>query len=178
MKVNRRIAIKQLAVISAVAVLAPSCSTGKGPSRLFKNIKATEDHDSLITALADTILPKSSTPGAVELKVPEFMAKMIDDCMKEEDQIKWLGGANKFDAEIQESAGKLFSDLNAEERLKVLTEWETNDHSDDELKVFYKTTRSLAIRGYTSSGYFMTTIQHYNIIPGAFKGCISINNPS
>lgn len=177
MIVNRRIALKQLAAISAVAVFAPSCST-KGPSTLFKRISATEDHDALISAIADTLFPKSSTPGAVELKVPEFMAKMIDDCMPKEDQLKWIGGANKFDAEVEKSAGKLFADLSADERLKVLTEWETNDHADDELKLFYRTTRGLAIRGYTSSEYFMTNVQHYNIIPGPFKGCVSVNNPS
>lgn len=106
------------------------------------------------------------------------MAKMIDDCMSKEDQIKWMGGASKFDAEVEKSAGKLFADLTPDERLKVLTEWETNDHADEELKLFYRTTRSLAIRGYTSSEYFMTSVQHYNIIPGPFKGCISITNPS
>ncbi len=177
MKINRRIAIKQLAAISAVAVLAPSCSSA-GPSKLFKRLAATEDHDALLSAIADTLLPKSSTPGAVELKVPEFMARMIDDCATKEDQLKWLGGANKFDAEMEKSAGKLFSKLNADERLKALTEWESIKHEDEELNFFYQSTRSLAIRGYTSSEYFMTTVQNYNILPGAFKGCVPVNNPS
>lgn len=177
MKVTRRIALKQLAAISAVAVLAPSCSAPR-PSKLFKNFAATEDHDALLSAIADTLLPKSSTPGAAELKVPEFVARMIDDCATKEDQLKWTGGANKFDAEIEKSSGKSFSELNADERLKALTEWESIKHEDEELNFFYKTTRSLAIRGYTSSEYFMTSIQNYNILPGAFKGCVPVNNPS
>jgi hypothetical protein len=100
---------------------------------------------------------------------------MIDDCATKEDQLKWIGGANKFDAEMEKSAGKSFSDMNAEERLKALTEWESIKHEDEELNLFYKTTHSLTIRGYTSSEYFMTNVQHYNIIPGPFKGCVPVN---
>jgi hypothetical protein len=179
MKVNRRIVLKQLAVISAVAVFAPSCSPSKGKApKLFKNVAVTEDQEATLSSIADTLIPKTSTPGALELKVPEFMAKLIDDCQTKQDQEKWLAGMNKFFAEVKKKKGKSFTDLTAEERLKFLTDFESTKTEDEELNFFYRTTRSLAIRGYTSSEYFMTTVQNYNILPGAYKGCVPVNNPS
>jgi hypothetical protein len=176
--VTRRVALKQLAVISAGTVFITSCSSGSKPSLRFKNISVAGDQEAMLGAIADTLIPKTSAPGAVELKVPEFMTKMIDDCQTKQDQQKWLAGMNKFSAEVEKRDGKSFTELSAEERLKFLTDFEASKIEDEELNFFYKTTRGLAIRGYTSSEYFMTTVQNYNILPGSFKGCVAVNNPS
>jgi hypothetical protein len=177
--INRRVALKQLAVISAGAMLAPSCMPGKEKtSALYKNVPVTESQEKLLTAIADTLLPKSATPGAVELGIPQFTAKMVDDCLAKKDQEKWLAGLKKFAEGAEKKSGKAFVDLSAAEREKFLIDWEAAKLEDEELKFFYQTTRSSTLYGYTTTEYFMTTVQKYNIIPGPFKGCVPVQNPS
>lgn len=177
--INRRVVLKQLAVVSAGVMLASSCMPGKDKtSALFKNVPVTEDQEKFLSAMADTLVPKSSTPGAAELGVPQFTAKMVDDCLTKKDQEKWLAGLKKFAETVEKKSGKSFSELDAAAREKYLTDWEAAKSEDEELNFFYKTIRRSTIHGYTTSEYFMTTVQKYNIIPGPFKGCVPVNNPS
>ncbi len=179
MVINRRIALKQLVVISAGAALVPSCMTRSDkPSALFKNIRVTEDQEMLLASLADTLLPKTTTPGAKDVSAQLFAAKMIDDCLSKSDQQKWQTGLSKFSELTEKRNGKSFSEFNIEDQKNLLSEFEDKKIEGEEINFFYSTVKRFILRGYTSSEYFMTNVQKYNIIPGPYQGCVPVNSAS
>src|SRR5215510_2325371 len=94
---KRRHAIRQIAIITAGVVFIPACkSTDKSPIPL-KNFSLTESEQDLLSELTETILPKTNTfPGAKDLKAPEFVLTMVDDCLKPEDQKTFTNGLKAF----------------------------------------------------------------------------------
>ena len=171
MRVTRRVLLKQLTVVAAGITLAPSLvgCTSK-PSTSFKNILVTEDEEELLKLLSAIIVPKTSTPGAVDVSTHAYAVKMINDCMSKEDQTKWLNGLHQF----AEQASKNGFEKNAtDEQEKFLTTLDTSEAEDD-LTFFFKIMKRLTVRGYTSSEYFMTNVQGYKMIPGKYKGCVPV----
>jgi len=178
MIVSRRTLLKQLALVSAGVALSPSfISCSSKPSPLFKNITITEEQVALLAIIAETIIPKTNAPGAKDALVNEYCIKMIDDCLSKKDQEKWLNGLNHFNDLVKKINNKEFGKSDASEQLKILVELDESKAEDD-VNFFFKTMKQLTLRGYTTSEYYLTNVQGYKIIPGKFKGCVPVNNPS
>jgi len=171
MEVSRRTVLKQLAVISAAVALSPAIvGCESPPSTLFKNIAINQDQEGLLRLIASTIIPNATPPEGKEVSTIEYTARMIDDCLSKTDQQKWVTGFTQFIEVIKKND---FEDNDVTDQLKFLTELdESKDESD--INFFFKTMKRLTIRGYTSSEYFMTTLQDYKMIPGKYKGCVPV----
>jgi len=177
MIVTRRVLLKQLAVVSAGVALAPNfISCVSKPSLLYKNIPVTGDQEKMLSLIAETIIPKTDTPGAREVSTHVYTARMVDDCLSKKDQEKWLAGLNQFTKLVQEKNKGGFPALTSAERKSFLKQLEESKAEND-ANYFYKTTRRFTLRGYTTSEYFLTK-QNFSLIPGHFKGCVPANTPS
>ena len=176
--VTRRTLLKQLAVFSAGIVLAPSLAgCNSKPSPLYKNIAVTDQQDELLTLISETIIPKTNTPGSKDTGVHEYCIKMIDDCLSKEDQQKWLKGLAQFNALAEKNNKKEFGEMDSAERVKFLTEL-NESKAEDDVNFFFKAMKHFTLNGYTTSEYYMTNVQNYKMIPGKFKGCVPVTNPS
>ncbi len=145
-------------------------------SLLFKNIAVTQDQEALLALIAETIIPKTDSPGAIETSTQAYTAKMIDDCMTKKDQEKWLAGLNQFVQLSEKENSNGFAGLTSSEREKFLTQF-SESKEENVVNFFYKNVRRLTLRGYTTSEYFLTK-QNFSLIPGHFKGCVPVSNPS
>jgi len=67
--------------------------------------------------------------------------------------------------------------MDSAERTKFLTEL-NESKTEDDVNFFFKALKHYTLRGYTTSEYYLTTVEGYNIIPGKFKGCVPVTNPS
>jgi hypothetical protein len=52
----------------------------------------------LVTEIADFIIPKTDTPGATDVKVPEFVDLIATEWMSDEERSAFLAGLNEIDA--------------------------------------------------------------------------------
>src|ERR1700749_4407209 len=119
---DRRTVIKNLALVVGGAVLLPSCLRKDGTSYVqLKHITLDGDQQQLIADVADTIIPKTTTPGAKDLNLPAFVLKMVDDCYKKKDQQTFITGLSQFDDMVKKKYNNSFSDLTAADREAVLT---------------------------------------------------------
>lgn len=176
---NRRTLLKQLAVGTAAAFALPSCLLEKEKvSQAMNNLKITSADESLVSLIAETLIPETDTPGAKSLKADAFALVMVDDCMEKEEQQKYLSGMRAFNGEVEKLTGKSFSDASAEDRESILTQVEqANDKLSEEVAHFYSTTRRYIIQGYTSSQHYLTAVKPYVHVPGPnFKGCVPVEN--
>jgi len=95
---------------------AKAASSGSaGPAFL------TPDQQTLVNEFAETILPATSTPGAKEAGVGDFINVMLRDCYSKADQTQLLDGIASFQQECKTRTGKSFADLASNDRAKFMT---------------------------------------------------------
>src|SRR4051812_25476834 len=97
---NRRHAIRNVALLLGTAISASTLSALEGCNpKAPENyaLKASETK-SILAEIAETIIPKTDTPGAKEAKVEDFIVTMLNDCYKASDQQVVLDGLKKIDA--------------------------------------------------------------------------------
>jgi hypothetical protein len=175
MPLNRRSAIKQFLFVSAGMALIPSCLQDKSkPVVELKNFTISSDQESLLAELSESIIPKTASPGAKDISAHRFALKMIDDCRSKEDQEKFLAGLSAFEKQAEKISGKSFTRQSPEERKAVLDEMEKNKDSKEDVVIFYKTMKRLTIQAYSSTEFFLTKVQVYELIPSRYHGCVPL----
>src|ERR1051325_696585 len=74
----------------------------------------------LVTALADTILPRTDTPGAVDVGVPAFVDLLVAEWYPDDERNHLLGGLDALDGRARSAGGKAFAELDAAGRAGIL----------------------------------------------------------
>ncbi len=174
---NRRTLIKNIFVFSAGAALVPACMHKETKSSiLLKHITVTGDQEKMLEELSETIIPKTSSPGAKDLSSHLFVLMMVDDCYPADEQQKFISGLQQFDAFAKENQGSSFSECNAGQKAALLKKIESKNAIPENIASFYSATKKLTIQSFTSSKYFLTNVQVYELIPGRFHGCVPVKN--
>jgi hypothetical protein len=166
---DRRTAIRNLALVIGGAALLPAC-TEHHPIAHFKHFDINFDQQGLVTDMAETIIPKTTTPGATDLNLYGFIMKMVDDCTKKEDQQVFLKGMDEFKDVPKKMYDKTFAECSKKEKEEVLKSFDKKDNKySKDLLAFYNTVKGLTVFGYTESKYFMTKEIVYELVPGRYN---------
>jgi len=166
---ERRLVIKQVLIMAGGLALLPSCLRDEGKSSIrLTNLEVSLDEENLLAEIAETIIPRTKTPGARELKLHLFILKMLDDCYEKTDQQAFINGLQEFKELTSEQYGKSFGKLSAHQRESTLSKLENNPSPD--LAAFYKITKAKTIDGYLNSQYVMTKLIIYELVPGRYNG--------
>jgi hypothetical protein len=80
----------------------------------------------------------------------------------------------EFNQFCNATSGDGFVDCSLEQRKKIVDEIISKKDEDTELISFFTTVKSLVIQSYTTSQFFLTNVQVYELIPGRYQGCVSI----
>src|SRR5580693_4633394 len=105
---NRREALKRVAwlmggTVSTSAILAlrngysatkPLAHYGPGSQSSFLSPPQAD----IVSAVAEIIIPRTDTPGAIDVGVPGFIDRVLKDVYPEEDRRRYLTGLAAFDA--------------------------------------------------------------------------------
>ena len=174
---TRRVAIQQLALIWAGVALFPSClHNDEKVSIPLKRIHIEPADESMLAELAETILPKTDSPGAKDLAAHLFALKMVDDCFTPANQQKYIQGMKNFESQVMKNTGKSFAENSIADRQKIVAELDQQKTATDDLSFFYQSTKRLTIQAYTTGEYYMTKIRGYKMIPGKFQGCVPLKS--
>jgi hypothetical protein len=172
---NRRVAIQQLLLIWAGVALLPSCLHNEQKVSIpLKLIHIDPDDENMLAELAETILPKTDTPGAKDLSAHLFALKMVDDCYSKTNQDKYIQGMKDFESYVKKKTGKTFAENDAAGKQAIVADLDQQKSSDDGMAFFYQSTKKLTIQAYTTCEYYMTKIRGYKLIPGKFQGCVPL----
>ncbi len=172
---NRRVAIQQLLLIWAGVALLPSCLQNEQKVSIpLKMIRIEPDDENMLAELAETILPKTDSPGAKDLSAHLFALKMVDDCYTKVNQDKYIKGMKDFESYVTKKTGKSFTENDSAGKQAIVAEMDRQKPAENGMAFFYQSTKKLTIQAYTTCEYYMTKIRGYNIIPGKFQGCIPL----
>lgn len=84
----------------------------------------------LLTAVADTIVPRTATAGAIDAKVPAMLDALLVNWASNERREQLVGALAEIDELARTAHGKSFAKLTPEERLALL-----RAHDEQALKV-------------------------------------------
>ncbi|MFT7035308.1 MAG: hypothetical protein ACJA2S_003831 [Cyclobacteriaceae bacterium] len=185
---ERREALKKTAMIAGSAAMIPSLfsllqSCQQQTALDWKPTFLSDDHARLITTLVDTLLPKTGTPGALDMKVHMFMDLVFGKVYAAAGQQLVTAEMTAFDLNCKEKFGDVFSGLSAGDKAAVLKEAEASSPKyngqvwgtgvgKQEPVGFYRAIKSLALWGYFSSEEIGKNVLSYDPIPGEYSGCI------
>lgn len=79
------------------------------------------DQQALVSAVADMIIPRTDTPGALQVRVPEFIDVILTEWASDDERSAFLAGL----ADIDAKAGARFVDLTATQRDELLRQLDT-----------------------------------------------------
>lgn len=142
---------------------------------------------SLVAEIAETILPKTKTPGAKDMAVPQFIDKMVQDTMDVAAKKSFLEGMDSFEAACQKSQGSSFLELSAAQKHAFLMEqekdnprsgmslWGINLEPTAAKPTFYKIVKSLTLFGYYTAQPIGEKILAYDPVPGPYIACMPLN---
>jgi len=183
---NRRSLIKNLVWLIGASAFAPSCLNSSNQKTIgLKNIALETDDQILISEICETLIPKTDTPGAKDLNLPEFVLKMLDETLPKSDQKNIILGLKDFKAFVLKKSGKSYTDLEPKEKEAILLELETKRNKpaaaekpipESPLSLFYSAIKSQTLFAYTTSQYFMTKVNIYELVPGRYKVHFPIKN--
>lgn len=170
---NRRDAIKRAgfalgAAISASTLSGVAFAQSNRSGASWKPVNLKRRQAEVAGAIAERILPKTDTPGAIDVGVPEFMDILYGSYMTKEEKSIFAKGLNAMNQRARKAHKKHFAELNAAQQDDLVRDLA----ADSENREFYKKVRELTLVGYFTSKEVGMNVLKYDPIPGMYKGCI------
>ena len=175
MSISRRYALKQLFVFAGGAIFLPACFHQKEKSSLLlHHLRLEPGQDETLEALADTLIPTDTTPGAKAVAAHLFVIKMMDDCYPPDRQDKFMKGLSAFEEKASKQYGKSFIECDQTQKNTLVGALDATADGSDDLSFFYHENKKLVIQGYLGSQYFLTKVEVYELVPGRWHGCVPV----
>ncbi len=188
---NRRKAIQQTGLMAGAAVMLPSLLTllqaCKNEPRLdwqpsFFKVEEAQ----FIAKLIDIILPRTDTPGGLDVKADIFLDKIFTHTYDEAGQQKIRTDIIRFNEDCQKKFGDRFVGLSKEKQVEVLKAAEASSGKfnggvwgtavgKQEPVGFYRSIKSMAMWAYLSSEQIGKEVLNYDPIPMDYQGCIPLS---
>ena len=188
---NRREAIKNTALFGGASILTGSLfsilqSCKSEPRLSWQPSFLSADHAQLVSALVDTILPKTATPGGLDMKVDIFMdtvfAKLYDDAGRK----SLAADMDQFNEKCRSKFSKPFAELDKSQRAEFLKAEEASSPKyngkvwgtavgEQKPVGFYRSMKSLMLWGYFSSEQVGLKVLNYDPVPRDYLGCVPMN---
>lgn len=161
-ELDRRQMLEGLGALIGLAALpaqALAAVAGKAPS-LDKPTTA------LVTAFADTLIPQTDTPGAVQAGVAAQFDALMHDWASPAHRTAYLAALTALDDDAKARAGKPFALLPAAQRLTVLTAYDAQHLKSN---MAYASLKDLIVNLYYLSEPGATVELRYEHNPGVWE---------
>jgi len=123
MDINRRLMLQQALLLVGAAVV-PGSVEALAAATKTTTPQLSAARFATLTALADTILPKTDSPGAVEVGVPKMVDALLGTWASPERRVALTEALDRVDAAAKKQKGKAFVALKPAERLAFLAPYD------------------------------------------------------
>ena len=182
---NRRNSLKAIASLLFVGVSSASVLEWfRAGSKIDFNLLA--EKKALIAELAETIIPRTSTPGAKDAKVEEYILRMLESCTNEREKHTFLSGLMNLEEYALKNYGSDFLNSSPENKINILKHFEDKSHYNTLIfnkinkkllgKPFFIKLKELTVQGYCNSELGATKGLAYDYVPSTYQACIRIGH--
>lgn len=188
---NRRNALKKTVMMAGSAVAVPSLfsllQSCKQQDRLeWEPLFLDNDQARFVSAFVDTLLPRTDTPGGLDVKTDIFLDLVWAKTYDEKGQENIKASIDQFNEDCKKGFGKGFADLGSEERKAVFREHEASSPKfapkvwgtavgEQQPITFYRSLKSMVLWGYFSSEEIGMNHLNYDPVPGEYRGCVPLS---
>ena len=179
---DRRNALKNIGkglgtitITPSILNLFQSCQNSTTLNSVFFN----KEQFLVISKLMEIIIPETETPGAISLKLPEFIDAYIYNVI-DEDNItsnKILKeGLNKFiDLVKSETTKQETNEISIKEWEDQLRKVLVSESKNDKTTIAIQDLRKLTVGAYKINEFVGENLMAYNPVPGKQIGCVDLN---
>lgn len=142
----------------------------------------------VISDMAETILPRTKTPGAKDAGVPAFIDHFIKEVYNKVDQENFIKALIDFNNNPIEKYFRTFGECTPDVQQNIMhTEhshaiagaqgnsegwWNSGNGAE---RPFILRVKELTILGFFTSEAGATQVLQYNVAPGPYRGCVPLN---
>jgi len=124
-------------------------------------------------AAADRILPRTDTPGAVDVGVPAFLDRFYGEFMTDDERRLFDAGLEAIEAAAKATHGGTFASLTSAQQDTVLRTVAGSQQAQSPSS--FGLIRSTTILGYFSSEQVAKSVLNYDPVPGRYDGCMPLD---
>ena len=146
------------------------------------SILTTSQRD-IVSGVIDVMIPRTDTPGAVDVGVPGFIDLMLKDVYTQADRDRYLAGLADFDATAVAENGKKFVALEKTQQVALVRKFHDAAVAEERRlrrahahpqRPFILMTKELTLLGFFTSQAGATQVLQYVAVPGSYHGCIPL----
>lgn len=176
---NRRELIKIITLATGSALIGGEfLLSGCKNKNAGKGLLFSADEIAFLDEVAETIIPRTNTPGAKDAEVGKFMDLIVHDCYEEKNQKIFKEGINQLNDVCNKQFNTSFMQCTKEQREKVLIEIDkvAKEYQQKKKKedppYYYTMIKQLTLFGYFTSKPGATQALRYTAVPGRWNGCV------
>lgn len=130
-----------------------------------------------VTVLSEQIIPRTDTPGAIDVGIPAFIDRMLADFYEEPQQQIIRAGLARVESDARTQHGKSFASLSSDQQIALMRVYDReayNQARDGSVSEphFFRLIKELTTLGYFTSEPGATEFLRYEPIPGPYRGDI------
>lgn len=187
---NRRELLKRIAIVTGAGFsgsLAQNVMAGIAPTAAPSKAIFDAETSKMVTTLAEMIIPKTDTPGAIEAGVPKFIEMMVADWYNDKEREIFFSGLASLNQFCEEKFKKKFLKCNAEQQVAALQDAEAQAKAKvmfgntvfgsdlqakkvDSSTPFFTKIKELTVLGYYTSEVGAQTELSYDPMPMRYEG--------
>jgi gluconate 2-dehydrogenase gamma chain len=188
---NRREALKQAALLMGGTLCACSIlgiekgyCAGASLSTARRTSVFTAPQLEVVSRVAEIIIPRTDTPGAIDVGVPQFIDLMLNDVYTQKDRDRYQAGLADLEAAAQSEGGTGFVALASTQQLALVRRFHQaavaeerqrpRGPDDHPQRPFILLTKELTLLGFFTSQVGATQVLQYAAVPGSLHSCIPI----
>lgn len=188
---DRRSAFKNSLLLSAGLVMGPTAlslleSCKDRPREQWTPEFLDEKEANIVTTIIDTILPTTTTPGAIDVKVDIFLDTFWATTLTDDGKVEIRDAIKAMDEECFVKFNLSITDLDSSQLNDFLQSherssgkigrsvWGKTVENTQPIK-FYRSLKAMAIWAYTSSELIGEEVLNYDPIPGNFEACVPLD---
>lgn len=129
----------------------------------------------LLDEVAETILPRTDTPGAKDAEVGRFMTVFVRDCYSPEEQAIFHNGMVQLDGAANERYGAAFLELGEQQRIEFIQALDVEGitvAAAGGAPHYFTMMKQLTLFGFFTSRVGATQVLRYVAVPGRYDGCM------
>lgn len=135
----------------------------------------------LVGAVADTLLPRTDSPGAVDVGVPAFVNAVVGESYLPGQRAAFIEGLAFVDAALRGKGDRAFAELPVDERARRIADIEdpglldrlvSRLLRDGEPGRTYWKLKELIVHGYFTSEPVLERLYQLDVVTGGFEGSV------
>jgi hypothetical protein len=137
----------------------------------------------IVSGVVDIMIPRTDTPGAVDVGVPGFIDLMLRNVYTPADRDRYFAGLTDFDATAVSENGKKFVALELQQQVALVRRFHDAAVGEERRlrgahaplqRPFILMTKELTLLGFFTSQVGATQVLQYVAVPGSYHGCIPV----